>query len=153
MKMSFLQDPGLLIYASEKYDDIYMRINKEYKMSYKNVFLLCAALGARKGVKLPLEKRGREFRGTYLNDEEEQLAYAIILNDERYGKNIELFDGPEFRVEGRNILQEYAEGGMSILVANVFKEKWNGITLDTRYNDYGVDMMKYLIAELNEVPF
>lgn len=151
--MSFLQDPGLLIYASEKYDDIYMRINKEFKISYKNIFLLCAALGARKGERIPLEKRGREFRGTYLNEEEEQLAYAIILNDRETGQNIEVFDDPEFRAEGRNILQEYAEGGMSILVRDVFKEKWNGITLDPRYNNYGVDMMKYLLAELNQVPF
>ena len=151
--MSFLQEPGLLIYASEQYDDIYMRMNKDFKMSYKNIFLLCAALGARKGERVPFEKRGREFRGTYLNEEEEQLAYAIILNDEENGKNIEVFDDPEFRSEGRRILQEYAEGGMSILVENVFKEKWNGIRLDPRYDNYGVDMMKYLLAELNQVPF
>lgn len=151
--MSFLQDPGLLIYASERYDDIYMRINKDFKISYKNIFLLCAALGARKGKRVPLDKRGREFRATYLNEEEEQLAYAIILNDPEAGKNIEAFDDPEFKVEGRNILQEYAEGGMTLLVENVFKEKWNGMALDPRYDQYGVDMMKYLFAELNQVPF
>jgi hypothetical protein len=151
--MSFLQDSGLLLYASEKYDDIYMRINREFKISYKNIFLLCATLGARKGVRLPLEKRGREFRGTYLNEEEEQLAYVIILNDEKSGKNIEALNDPEFRVTGRNILQEYAEGGMSILVDNVFNHRWNGLALDPRYDDYGVDIMKYLVAELNQVPF
>jgi hypothetical protein len=151
--MSFLQDSGLLLYASEKYDDIYMRINREFKISYKNIFLLCATLGARKGVRLPLEKRGREFRGTYLNEEEEQLAYVIILNDEKSGKNIEALNDPEFRVTGRNKLQEYAEGGMSILVDNVFNQRWNGLALDPRYDDYGVDIMKYLVAELNQVPF
>src|SRR5699024_1182382 len=151
--MSFLQEPGMLIYDSEKYDDIYIRINKEFKINYKNIFLLSASLGARKGVKLPVEKRGREFRASYLSEEEEELAYAIVLNDGDTGKNIEVFDDPEFRFKGSKVLQEYAEGGMSVLVDNVIKEKWNGIKLDSRYDNYGVDIMKYLIAELNQVPF
>lgn len=151
--MSFLQHSGLIIYASDKYDDIYMRINQEFKIDYKNVFLLAASLGARKGIKKPVQKRGREFRASYLNQEEEQLAYAIVLNDKDIGKNIEMFDNAEFRFEGRKVLQEYAEGGMSVLVDNVFNERWNGIKLDSRYNNYGIDIMKFLIAELNQVPF
>src|SRR5699024_3954892 len=151
--MSFFQEPGMLIYASGKYDDIYIRINKEFKINYKNIFLLAASLGARKGVKLPLEKRGRAVRASYLSEEEEDMAYAIVLNDEDIGKNIKIFDDPEFRFKGRKVLQEYAEGGMSVIVENVFKEKWNGIKLDSRYDNYGVDIMKYLLAELNQVPF
>ncbi|MEM5687269.1 hypothetical protein AAHB49_16190 [Bacillus cereus] len=79
--------------------------------------------------------------------------YTIILNDETNGKNIELFNDPEFRKEARKIIEEYAEGGMDILVEEVFKEKWNGIKLDAKYDNYDVDIMKYLIANLNKVPF
>lgn len=151
--MGFLQEAEMLIYSSEKYEEIYVRFNKDLKMSYKNIFLLCATLGARNGRTEPVDKRGREFRASYFNESEEQLVYTIILNDENNGKNIELFNDPEFRREARKMIEEYAEGGMSILVEEVFKEKWNGIKLDEKYDDYEVDIMKYLIANLNQVPF
>lgn len=151
--MGFLQEAEMVIYGSQKYEEIYMKINKDTKITYKNIFLLCAALGARKGKMLPVEKRGREFRASYLNEAEENLLYTIILNNESQGKKIELFNDPEYRKAARKIIEEYAEGGMSILVDEVFKEKWNGIKLDEKYDKYDVDIMKYLIANLNEVPF
>lgn len=151
--MGFLQEAEMLIYSSQKYEDIYMKINKELKITYKNIFLLCAALGARNGEKAVVEKRGREFRASYFNDSEENLVYTIILNDEKNGKNIELFNDPEFRKEARKIIEEYAEGGMDILVKEVFKEKWNGFKLEDKYENYEVDVLKYLIANLNKVPF
>ncbi|MDA2771328.1 MULTISPECIES: hypothetical protein [Bacillus cereus group] len=151
--MGFLQEAEMLIYSSQKYEEIYMKINKDLKITYKNIFLLCAALGARNGRTTPVTKRGREFRASYFNESEENLVYTIILNDETNGKNIELFNDPEFRKEARKIIEEYAEGGMDILVEEVFKEKWNGIKLDEKYDNYDVDIMKYLIANLNKVPF
>lgn len=151
--MGFLQESELLIYSSQKYEEIYFRISKDLKISYKNIFLLCATLGARNGRLAPVTKRGREFRASYLDESEENLMYTIILNDETKGKDIELFNDPEFRKEARKILEEYAEGGMDILVEEVFKEKWNGIKLDEKYDNYDVDIMKYLIATLNKVPF
>ena len=151
--MSFLQEGELLFYSSEKYEEIYIYINKELKIGYKNIFLLCAALGARNGSTSKVEKRGREFRASYLNDDEENLIYTIVLNDETRGKNIEAFSDPDFRLEARKMLEEFAEGGMDILVENVFKEKWNGVKLDEKYDNYNVDVMKYIIANLNKVPF
>lgn len=151
--MSFLQEGELLFYSSEKYEEIYIYISKELKIGYKNIFLLCAALGARNGRSSKVEKRGREFRASYLNDDEENLMYTIVLNDETQGKNIEVFSDPDFRLEARKMLEEFAEGGMDILVENVFKEKWNGVKLDEKYDNYNVDVMKYIIANLNKVPF
>lgn len=151
--MGFLQEAEMLIYSSRKYEEIYLRFNKELKISYKNIFLLCAAIGARNGRIEPVTQRGREFRASYFNESEEQLVYTMILNDETNGKNIELFNDPEFRKEARRAIEEYAEGGMTILVEEVFKESWNGIKLDEKYGGYDVDIMKYLIANLNEVPF
>lgn len=151
--MGFLQEAEMLIYSSQKFEDIYMKINKDLKITYKNIFLLCAALGARSGRTEPVTKRGREFRASYFNESEENLVYTIVLNNEKNGKNIELFNDPEFRKEARKIIEQYSEGGMNILVEEVFKEKWNGIKLDEKYDNYEVDIMKYLIANLNKVPF
>lgn len=151
--MGFLQEVEMLIYSSQKYEEIYMRINKDLKITYKNIFLLCAAIGARNGRTVPVTKRGREFRASYFNESEENLVYTIILNDEFYGKNIQRFNDPEFRKKSREIIEEYAEGGMTILVEEVFKGNWNGHKLDDKYYVYDVDIMKYLIANLNKVPF
>ncbi|MEM5687270.1 hypothetical protein AAHB49_16195 [Bacillus cereus] len=57
--MGFLQEAEMLIYSSQKYEEIYMKINKDLKITYKNIFLLCAALGARNGRTTPVTKRGR----------------------------------------------------------------------------------------------
>jgi len=151
--MGFLQEAEMLIYSSQKYEEIYIKINKDLKITYKNIFILCATLGARHGRTAPVTKRGREFRASYFNESEENLMYTIILNDETKGKDIELFNDPEFRKEARKILEEYAEGGMDILVEEVFKGRWNGFKLDEKYDNYDVDIMKYLIASLNKVPF
>jgi len=120
--MGFLQEAEMLIYSSQKYEEVYMRINKDLKITYKNIFLLCAALGARNGRTAPVTKRGREFRASYFNEAEENLVYTIILNDETNGKNIELFNDPEFRKEARKIIEEYADGGMDILGEALMKK-------------------------------
>lgn len=151
--MGFLQEAEMLIYTSEKYEDIYFKFNKDFKMTYKNLFLLCASIGSRHGKSTPLNKKGREFRASFFNEKEESLVYSIILNDEKYGKDIEKFNDLEFRKEARGIIEEYAEGGMDILIENVFKNKWNGLKLDDNYTNYEVDIMKYVIANIKEVPF
>lgn len=151
--MEFIQGSQIIFYTSQKYEAIYIRISKDLKISYKEIFLLCVSLGAKNNKKTKLEKRGREFRASYLNDEEVNLLYTILLNDSSVGKNIDSFDDPEKQVEMKKILEEYAEGGMDILVEEIFKERWNGVQLDEKYNTYSIDMLKYLIANLNAVPF
>lgn len=151
--MSFLQQSQIIFYTSKKYEDIYMRINQDLNMGYKYIFLLCAALGAKNGRKSPIEKRGREFRASYLNRDEEHLIYSIILNDETVGKNIDAFAEREKQANLKRLVEEYAEGGMDMLVEEVFKEKWNGIKLDESYDNYYVDLLKYTMANLQSVPF
>lgn len=151
--MNFLQESQIQFYSSQKYEEIYIRMNKDFKMGYKHIFLLCAALGAKHGRKSPVGKHGREFRASYLNKEEENVLYAIMLNDPSIGKNIEAFTDSSAQTDMRKLLEQYAEGGMDILVEEVFKEKWNGVQLDEKYDAYHVDMLKYTIANLQAVPF
>lgn len=151
--MKFLQGSQIIFYSSQKYEEIYYRMSKDLKMGYKEVFLLCAALGAKNVKKSQLEKRGREFRASYLNDEEANLLYTILLNDTSVGKNIDAFNDSDKQVEMKKTLEQYAEGGMDVLVEEIFKEKWNGVQLDEKYDTYSVDMLKYVIASLNAVPF
>jgi len=151
--MKFLQKGHIIFYTSQKYEEIYFRINKDLKYGYKEIFLLFAAIGAKNSRKSQLDKRGREFRASFLNDEEANMLYAILLNDPSIGKDVDVFNDPDKQTEMKKMLEQYAEGGADILVEEVFKEKWNGYKLDEKYDTYSVDMLKYVIANINAVPF
>lgn len=150
--MDFLQGQ-ILLYTSKKYEEIYMLLNSKYGYKYQQLFLFCASLGASQGKKTALEARGRETRSNYLTNDERALAYSIIINDENNGKDIQRFNDKEYYSEARSLLEEYAEGGMDILVAEVFKEKWNGIELDPTYDNYMVDLLKFVYQNIKKAPF
>ena len=143
----------MLIYSSKKYENIYILLNKEYDMPYHRLFLVCAALGARKDLSLPVAEKGREFRSNYFSNDERNLAYSIILNNEAQGKDLEKFSDENFHSEARKILESYAEGGMEDLVEHVFREKWDGIKLDESHNNYPIDILSYVVTNLKDVPF
>lgn len=140
-------------HTSLKYEPIYIHFNQKYNLGYKDLFLVCATLGAKEGKRSKIENRnGREFRSTFFSDRERKLAYSIILNDEEYGKDIEKFSSLDFPREARKLLEEYAEGGMDILVEEVFKDKWNGHKLVDDDN-YEIDLLQFVLATHKEVPF
>lgn len=68
-------------------------------------------------------------------------------------KNIEEFENPDYRLAARKKLESYAEGGMEILVEDVFKRRFDGYKLDESYTEYEVDIVSYLYMDVNEVPF
>jgi hypothetical protein len=150
--MDFLQNQ-MLMYTSKKFENIYILLNQEYDYTYHRLFLMSAALGARNSHSLPVVEKGREFRSNYFNNDERNLAYSIILNDEAQGKNLDRFNDKSFYAEARKLLENYAEGGMDILVRELFKEKWNGIKLDETYKNYPIDILNYVVAALKAVPF
>lgn len=150
--MDFLQNQ-MLIYTSKKYENIYIYLNNEYDLSYHRLFLMCASLGARNSCSSTVSEKGREFRSNYFDNDERNLAYSLILNDESNGKNLDRFNDKTFYAEARKLLENYAEGGMGILVKEVFKEKWDGIKLDESYHNYPIDILSYIVAALKEVPF
>lgn len=150
--MDFLQNQ-MLMYSSKKYENIYIHLNNEYDLQYHRLFLMCASLGARNSRFAVVEGKGREFRSNYFDNDERNLAYSIILNDESKGKDLDRFNDKAFFAEARKLLEGYAEGGMDMLVEDVFKEKWDGIKLDESYQNYPIDILSYIVAELKEVPF
>lgn len=150
--MDFLQKQ-MLIYSSKKYENVYILLNKEYDIPYHKLFLYCAAIGARKGMSIPVAEKGREFRSNYFSNDERNLAYSIILNDEAKGKDLERFGDDQFHAEARKVLENYAEGGMCLLVEEVFREKWDGIKLDETYMQYPVDLIDYVVVTLKDIPF
>jgi hypothetical protein len=150
--MDFLMEQALL-YTSKEYEEIYIHFNTKLDIKYQDLFLLCASIGFKKNQKKKMEERGREFRTNYFNSRQKAAVYSIIINDPAIGKNIEAFDNSEFRLSARKKLEDYAEGGMQVLIDEVFGHRWDGNKLDPTYNEYEVDLLGYIYADSNEVPF
>lgn len=150
--MDFLAEQQI-IFTSKKYESIYKALNTLIDVKYHDLFMLCASIGFKNNKKLPLNDKGREFRSNYLSREQKATAYSIILNDSELGRKINKFEDREFIVKSRKRLEEYAEGGMYILVRDVFKSKWTGELLDESYGEYEVDIISYIYEQSLEVPF
>lgn len=150
--MDFLSEQQL-IFTSKKYEPIYKVLNKVIEIKYHDLFMLCASIGFKNNRKATVVEKGREFRSNYLSREQKSTAYSIILNDSNLGRKIDKFEDKEFTLEARKALEQYAEGGMDILVSEVFKSKWTRDILDENYSEYEVDIISYIYEQSREVPF
>ncbi|MFC5465959.1 hypothetical protein [Lederbergia graminis] len=150
--MDFLMNQ-MLMYTSEKYQEIYIHFNNKFNIKYHELFLICASIGFKNDNKMPLNSQGREFRSNYFNSSQRATIYSILLADPIQGKNIEQFDDPEFRRVARKNLEEYAEGGMDILVSEVFTNRWDGNKLESSYSEYDIDLLAYIYGDSQAVPF
>ena len=150
--MDFLSEQQL-IFTSKKYENIYKVLNKTIDVKYHDLFMLCASIGFKNNRKKAVVEKGREFRSNYLSREQKATAYSIILSDSELGRKINKFEDKEFILEARKALEQYAEGGMEILVEEVFKSKWTGEILDENYSEYEVDIISYIYEQSQEIPF
>lgn len=150
--MNFLSEQQIM-FTSKRYEPIYKTLNKLLEIKYHDLFILCAALGFKNDRKISIDERGREFRSNYLSREQKSTAYSIILNDSKLGKQLDRFEERDFVKEARKTLEEYAEGGMQVLVDEVFGSKWTGKLLDDSYKEYEVDIISYIYSQSIEMPF
>ncbi|USK93076.1 hypothetical protein [Rossellomorea marisflavi] len=150
--MDFLMDQGHL-YTSAKYESIYVLFKEKYEIKYQELFLICASLGFKRNRDIPFSGHGRELRTNYLNTKQKAAAYSIILSDMEIGRNIESFEDPDFRLKARKKLEAYAEGGMDILVEEVFNIHWDGHKLDSTYKEYEIDVLSYIYEDSVALPF
>jgi hypothetical protein len=150
--MDFLAEQALL-YTSKRYEEIYFHLNTKYEIKYHDFFLICASIGFKKNHRRKVGERGREMRTNFFKGRQKATIYTIILSDEELGRNIEAFGEDDFPRRARKLLEEYAEGGMEILVEEVFGRRWDGNQLDKTYNEYEVDLLSYIYADSKEVPF
>ncbi len=151
-ELDFLSEQALL-YTSKQYEDIYIHFNEAMRFSYQDLFILFAAVGAKHNRKEEFSGRGREFRANYFNRDQRDLAYTIILNDDDLGKNIDVFSEKEFNSTARRKLEQYAQGGATLLLNEVFRSHWDGNKLSRDYGEYEIDLLTFVHGKLEEMPF
>lgn len=151
--MDFLAYKQILVFTSKQYENIYIYLKDVYDIKYQDLFMLCASVGFRENNPLPIAEKGREFRSNYLSIGQRATAYSIILNDNTVGKNLDKFNEDDFPGIAKKILEEYAEGGMQVLVRDVFRSKFKDGHLDKTHDEYDLDIISYIYEQSNVVPF
>lgn len=151
--MNFLSSQTSL-FTSEKYQNIYIKISEDTNISYHELFTLVCSIGFKKGRKTAFTKTGREFKCQHISsDEQKTVVYTILLQDENLEIEIEDLMNKDRFSEYKRVLQEYAEGGMDVLVEEALPPNIYIETKAKTYNNYIVDIMSYVYKESQETPF
>ncbi|MDN5343815.1 MULTISPECIES: hypothetical protein [Oceanotoga] len=133
------------IFISEKYSGIYESLCDE-KLEIKDLFYLCAVIGFKNNHKEKIEKKQKEFNSSYYSDKSIFLSFYSMIFD-KINYNFEEMKNESFFNNYFKDIEEYAEGGMSILLEEVIKNNYNKNTnsLNPRYKD------KFLFDVLNKM--
>lgn len=150
--MDYLSGQGI-VYTSENYEGIYITMNEKYNIKYHELFILAASIGFKNNKRSPLNKNGREFRLSYFTQEQKAVVYTILLLDDGLSIDTEDLLNKEMFRNFTKALEEYAEGGMDILIENALPANINKNTSEKEYNDYIVDIMSYLHKTIDEATF
>ncbi len=81
--------------------------------------------------------------------------YASLLEKDEFKYNIEKLANEDF-IKGEFVktVEEYAEGGMQLLLEE-FKDawRWDGDSISEEYDDYDVDLLRFIYDRVNSVEF
>lgn len=148
--MDFLSEGKRTIKADEKYEDIYTKLTNKTGMSIHEIFYLCVLLGFKSQYKSDDFTAGRkEFRVTYLNETQRSILYTIANEF----KPLSELTTSEANSEVIKEYQKYSNGGMELLIENVFKDRYRDGLLQDNYKKYDVDILKYIYDQVTEIPF
>ncbi|NLW42063.1 MAG: hypothetical protein GXY89_02875 [Tissierellia bacterium] len=136
----------------KKYSDKIISIFNE-EPGHADVFVLCLVLGYKYNSKSEdFVNNGAEFRPSYFTKEQRNIISAIAYDI--YGDRfIKELNDKEFKLDFRNLCRKYYNGGMEILIEKVFKDNMKDEQFLNTYNDYDVDLLRFIIDELEGVPF
>lgn len=158
--MGKLKESQIIFHVDDSYTGIYDYFTKRNDnisgIEIKYLFLLTVTIGFKNSRKKEMNSRGStQMRSSYLNPDQESLVYNIAFSDSVFDNDIEKLASSEKSnlAEIKKIYEEYANGGMEILIEKVFKGRWDGEELDPNYEYYHFDLFKYVSSEIKEVPF
>lgn len=158
--MGLLREKISIFFTEKQYSDIYSYFIRQSRpmenLEIMDLFLLAAVIGFKNSKKRPLkDRKGTQTRGSFLKRDQESLIYNMAFSDKDFTRSVEKLssDDEEVIKEIRTLIEEYANAGMDILVEKVFKDNWVGTELSRDYDKYYFELSKYIIAEIQDVPF
>ena len=139
--------PNFFIYRSKRFDPIYETlVNKKIFENRAEIFVLASIVGFKNNRRTRVEERAPEMRSEHIREKDLVPLMCIIFKEFDYDFN--KFDDYEQVKKMMAIIEEYAEGGMEILCEEAFDGQWDGKTLNPDYDEYEIDIVRYIYSEL-----
>lgn len=146
-------DNNLFFNRSKKYENVYKVLDKILK-PYE-LMCFCATVGFKYNKKSCIEEKGLDTRGSFFKDKALLSMYTVVINDKEIGNNLEAFSNDSFfKTEFKATIEQYAEGGMEILLEEFQSEwGWDGKTILEDYNEYETDLLRFIYDQSNSDTF
>ena len=144
------------ILTDSKYNDVFDKKKKKEdknKIEIKQLYILAAAVGFKNSKRLQIKSKGKETRTSYLTYKEEALLLNMVLADNEIGNNIDEIVNSNNKMKIKNIIDEYANGGLELIVENGLPHRWNGEFLNNDDGNLTFDLSKYILSEVQNIPF
>lgn len=146
----------MIFFTDSKYNDVFDTFNKKEdknKIEIKQLYILAAAVGFKNSKRLQIKSKGKETRTSYLTYKEEALLLNMVLADNEIGNNIDEIVNSNNKMKIKNIIDEYANGGLELIVENGLPHRWNGEFLNNDDGNLTFDLSKYILSEVQNIPF
>ena len=147
--MGILKDNQMIFFTDSKYNDVFDTFNKKEsknKIEIKQLYILAAAVGFKNSKRVQIENKGKETRTSYLSYKEEALLLNMVFADSEIDNNID-------KMKIKNIIDEYANGGLELIVESGLSHRWNGEFLNNEDGNLTFDLSKYILSEVQNIPF
>lgn len=154
--MGILKDNQMIFYTDSKYNDVFdtfIKKEDKNKIEIKQLYILAATLGFKNSKRVQVSSKGKETRTSYLSYKEEALLLNMVFADSEINNNIDEIVNLNNKMKIKNIIDEYANGGLELIVEIGLPHRWNGEFLDNEYGNLTFDLSKYILSEIQNIPF
>ncbi len=146
----FVLKPNFFVYRSKKYDSIY-ELLVDKKRIFENragVFVFASIVGFKYNRRTKIAERATEMRSEHIT--EKDLLPIICMMFKEFDYDFNMFEDYDNVKKMMTVIEEYAEGGMDILCNKAFYGQWDGQELNENYNEYEIDLVRFIYEEMNK---
>ncbi|WP_426443721.1 hypothetical protein [Staphylococcus xylosus] len=154
--MGILKDNQMIFFTDSKFNnvfDIFTKKEMGNKIEIKQLYILAATVGFKNSKRVKIENKGKETRTSYLSYKEEALLLNMAFADDEINNNIDEIVNLNNKLKIKNIIDEYANGGLELIIEKGLPHRWNGEYLNNEDGNLTFDLSKYILSEIQNIPF
>ncbi|OEL00937.1 hypothetical protein AST12_10285 [Staphylococcus succinus] len=154
--MGILKDNQMIFFTDSKFNNVFDIFTKKEvgsKIEIKQLYILAASVGFKNSKRVKIENKGKETRTSYLSYKEEALLLNMVFADNEINNNIDEIVNLNNKLKIKNIIDEYANGGLELITEKGLSHRWNGEYLSNEDGNLTFDLSKYILSEIQNIPF
>ncbi|MCE4994352.1 hypothetical protein [Staphylococcus xylosus] len=154
--MGILKDNQMIFFTDSKFNNVFDIFTKKEvgnKIEIKQLYILAATVGFKNSKRVKIENKGKETRTSYLSYKEEALLLNMVFADDEINNNIDEIVNLNNKLKIKNIIDEYANGGLELIIEKGLPHRWNGEYLNNEDGNLTFDLSKYILSEIQNIPF